>query len=848
MYNVIIVGDYPAQSDLDAGTCMASDKEKILWAIISRVLKADVDDFAPCYLMNERPVEGGKYSDKKIKEAGIALKNKLIKLKPKAVVCLGETVMNALCGVKGITSHRGEVFSWDDEQGGLIKVVPTFSPAYVQNASVQLEKFAGDLQLARNISLGIEEKQGQSLNHVCLTVSDAKKAIDYCVEVGICCFDFETTKLTNLETFDPNFKATLLSVSFQHGSSYSIPLEHYQTPFTPDEVAEILAYFFDRVLENPEVHKVAHNTKFDMHVAARYGCKKFRGRYDDTMLMHHLLDETKKHGLKEVTKEYYPDFGGYEKEVRRFEWAKVPLQILAPYGGLDTDLTLRLRTVFTDMLMQDLRVYKIYRNLTIPALHALFEAEETGMLIDREQMAINIKRAEELYEMMEAKLRDYRQVKMFESIMRDQIVSEKIAELEEKRDAAKGKTRVNYDEKINSIKAGTTDLYVGMNFDSVPQMGKLLYSDAGFGFPMPYVKKKRKEAEATGKEYLMELNDDTGFIDDLLLYRSIGKTLSTYLHGINDRLDTLDRVHTSFLLHGTKSGRLSSQNPNLQNLTNVAKLTDRIAIEVVTMVKKPFIMPKGYTLAQIDFSQAELRIIASFAGETAMLEAYDAGIDLHALYASKMLNTTLDEFYLLPKDQQKNWRTRAKAGNFGLIYGMSAEGLVDYAKNNYGVVLTLKEATTMRNAFFSMYPRLLEYHDTYVAKGRKFGYVRTLYGRKRHLPDIDNSQEFVRAMDERVAINSPIQGTSGEFTVFAVSLLRNRLDPRVKFVNTVHDSIIYYIPDDILDSQLRVIKYTCENLPNKQYFDRELEGVSMKVDIETSKIGWKDLQPYELAA
>ena len=321
-------------------------------------------------------------------------------------------------------------------------------------------------------------------------------------------------------------------------------------------------------------------------------------------------------------------------------------------------------------------------------------------------------------------------------------------------------------------------------------MGSLLYGAEGFGFEKPYVKAKRAEAEATGKEYLMELNDSTRFIDDLLLYRSIGKTLSTYLHGINDRLDANDRVHTSFLQHGTKSGRLSSQNPNLQNLTNVAKLTDPTAIEVVSMVKKPFIAPEGYTLCQIDYSQAELRIIASFAGETNMLDAYNAGIDLHALYAARMLKTDLDGFYKLDKADQKNWRTRAKAGNFGLIYGMSAEGLVHYAKNNYGVILSLKEATEMRNDFFAMYPRLLDYHDTYIAKGRKFGYVRTLYGRMRRVPQILDQNEYIRGMDERVAINSPVQGTAGEFTVFAISLLRNRLDPRVKFVNTVHDSIV----------------------------------------------------------
>lgn len=846
-YKVIIVGDYPAQSDVDNGTIMESEKERTMWGLIEKVLEVDPNEFAACYML-PRPDEGKKHSDKTIKDAGEALKAKLKRLKPDAIICLGESVLNGLCGVKGISAHRGSVFHLETDEFHLIPIVPTFSPSYVSNATAHLQTFAMDMHKAYQLACGKEESKGNSVNVLCDTMDKAYDAIDYALKTGVCCFDYETTTLTDMETFDPDFKATLLSISFQQGSSYSIPLYHYNTPFTEDQLDEFHLYFIERILQNPEVHKIAHNLKFDLHVAHRYGLTKPRGRYSDTMLMHHLIDETTKHGLKELTKTYYPEYEGYEREVKRYAWDKVPLKILAPYGGLDTDLTLRLHTYFLSLLLQDERVYCIFRNLTMPSLFSLLAAEERGMLIDREEMLRNIKRAEELQAMVELRMREHPIVLGYEKATSQRKIDEKIAELIVKRDNAKGKMQENYQTKINDIKLGGASVYEGINFRSVPQLGELLYGMEGFGFRKPYDKKKRREAESTGKSDLLELGDKSGFIDDLLLWRSISKTLSTYLYGILDRLDKNDRVHTSFLIHGTASGRLSSQNPNLQNLTNVSKLTDPIAIEVVSMVKKPFIPPAGKTLVQIDYSQAELRIIASFAGETAMLEAYDAGLDLHALYASRMLNVTLDAFYQLDPKMQKQWRTRAKAGNFGLIYGMSAEGLVIYAKDNYGVVLTLAEATTMRNAFFAMYPKLLEYHDTYTRKGIKFGYVRTLYGRKRHLPDILNPDEYVRSMDERVAINSPVQGTAGEFTIFATTLLHNRLHPEVEFVNTVHDSIILYIPDEMLDEQLALAKWTCENLPNEKYFGRELTNVSMAADIEVSKKCWKELSSYQIAA
>jgi DNA polymerase-1 len=401
------------------------------------------------------------------------------------------------------------------------------------------------------------------------------------------------------------------------------------------------------------------------------------------------------------------------------------------------------------------------------------------------------------------------------------------------------KTEQNMVDKLNALKSGALTPYSGLNFGSPKQLEDLLYWNVnGFRF-------KNSEG-GTGKDIIEELNDSSGFIDKLLILRGFEKIRSTYLVGLYDRLDENDKVHTSLLIHGTVSGRLSSRNPNLQNLPNIAKLKDETSVHVVNMVKKSFKCPEGYVFMQVDYSQAELRTIAEFAKEQNMLDAYNNGEDLHAKTAAAMKKISLEEFYKLDPKEQKEYRTRAKAGNFGLIYGMGLFGFIDYARKNYKIYLSEDEAREIIDTFFKLYPNLLVYHDEYIAKGLKFGYVRTLFGRKRQVPNINSSDDYIRSMDERVCVNSPIQGTAGEITIFAIAILRNRLDPRVKFELTVHDSIIFYIPEDLLEETSALIKDTCENLPMKQYFGKELSKVKMAVDLEISRTSWKDLTEYKL--
>lgn len=892
--SIMVVVENPSYHDEDVMGVADSDKDKLLKELLFKFFKIPKQDVYFTHLVKCRTANVTPVTEKDITACYPYLVEEIKAVQPKVILAVGSNVAKALSKQGGAIAGLRNKIHYTDYDGVIVPTICTYSPAYVNYNEQAYKPFAEDLYKAFTVSQGASDTPVVNTQVVQVTtLEQVKEVVGYIKEVGVCAFDFESTGLDwfRYDPTDPNseFKATLLSISFQVGAAYTIPLEHFESPFTTDQVKSIFRYFDKHVFSNPQIRKIAHNTKFDMHIARVYGVQSFRGRFDDTMVMSHCYDETVKHGLKELGQTYYPKFTGYEDEVKKYNWAKVPLDILSKYGGGDTDLTLRLAIQLETKLLEDERVYKLYRNLQMAFLKPAFEAEHRGMLVDRFALEEKIGKAEALIANVETRLLDNPVVRKFEGIQRTILTNEILANTQAKIKALRDKAQDAYLQKqytlrdtanemeatygtnspnhlkalkrlealpkpqdtatitklvetLSQAKAGElASVYKGFNPASVPQLKQILYTKDGFNFKEP-------KTEATAQKNLLELPDTSGFIENLILLRSLEKTTSTYLNGILERLDTQDRVHTSFLQHGTKSGRLSSRDPNLQNLPDPNRVKNEEAKQVTAYVKSSFTAPEGYYMVQADFSQAELRIVADYANETNMIQAYADDKDLHAITGAKLANKTLEEFYQLDPKEQKSLRTKAKAANFGLLYGMGLDGFLDYAKNNYGLILTKKEGEQVINDFFSLYPKLKEYHATYVAKGKKFGYVRTLFGRKRHLPDIKSSDNFLRSNDERVAINSPIQGTAGEFTIFSIVLLALRLgnDGKAFIVNTIHDSIILYIKKEHINEVCKLIKKTAENPPTLPYFDRELTHVGMKVDIEYSETSWKDLKPYEI--
>ncbi len=295
----------------------------------------------------------------------------------------------------------------------------------------------------------------------------------------------------------------------------------------------------------------------------------------------------------------------------------------------------------------------------------------------------------------------------------------------------------------------------------------------------------------------------------------------------------------------TVTGIASSRNPNLQNLPNTAKLTNELEKHIVGLVKGNFVPPEGHYIMQMDYSQLELRLAAEFAKEDTMIDAYKHDKDLHAVTGAKLSGHTFEEFMKLPKDEIKRYRTNAKPANFGLLYGQGAPGFMIYAKQNYGVDMSLDEAKKVRNEFFALYPKLLEWHEVYKAKAKKYGCVRTFLGQKRRLPNIHSRDEYLVAEAERHAINAPIQGSGGELNLFGMALLRHRLDKRVKIINNIHDSVMFYVPEDLFEESIEIIRETAENLPLQEFFHKDFKYVKLKVDFEAGKESWKKMEELE---
>lgn len=509
--------------------------------------------------------------------------------------------------------------------------------------------------------------------HIIRNKKELKQLVKACEYTGIASVDFETNASP---IYTKEFKPTILSVSFQAGSGCSIPLQHF------DESLEFLQknnlwlkwlrYFGRKVIENPKITKVAWNWKFDNQIFQLFGIYA-RGTVIDGMLAKYLLNEEKPNDLKSMVRRYLPEFGDYEKYegFESIDWDKKPLEPLCKYGCMDTDFTLRL-SLFLENKLVNLGFYNLYRNLLMSASRVLQEAEKNGLPFDtvfNDQLKEKYKN---LIEENQNKLRSNKKVKKFEKKL---IENRKEAYLEKMRqeidelssDPKKARSVKNREEKISRIMAGeyvTNDekkLVEPINFNSQKQMVDLLYTKDGFNFPiLEYTVDKHKKPTnnpSTAEDVLIKLKayDKTDFVESLLISRGLEKMNSTYIVNLRELVQDDGCVHPTFLIHGTTSGRLSSRNPNGQNIPKTMVNPD---------IKKQFITPKGKLFLTYDYSQAELRILAHLAKEKTMLEWFRTGKDIHLASACKKYHEDYDKILPIYSDEQHPdypiWKKRRK--------------------------------------------------------------------------------------------------------------------------------------------------------------------------------------------
>lgn len=526
--------------------------------------------------------------------------------------------------------------------------------------------------------------EADKVSYFCLqTENEIQDLIKKLEKVKAFAFDTETTDLDIFE-----LEIVGISFSFKEKESYYIPL-----PSDFDLSKQILNKF-QPIFANKEIEKIAQNLKFDLKVIEKYGLS-IEGPIFDTMLAHYLIDSDSKHNMDMLSRRYlnyapisYETMIGKGKLKRSIR--EIELSEITNYACEDADITFQLAQIFKKELEQQALNNNVLKTIETPLIPVLNRMEQHGVAID-----VNF-------------LNSYS------------------AELSEQ--------LKNHENRIFEI-AGTR-----FNMDSPKQLGEVLFEKMG----IPYTEKKTKTGQyATGEDILLKLKKEHQIVEDILEYREIAKLKSTYVDAFPKLIKKeTGRIHTSFNQAIAATGRLSSTEPNLQNIP--------IRTERGRKMREAFIAQnEEYQILSADYSQIELRIMAALSGDETMIDAFKNNLDIHKLTASKVLDIPFDE---VTKEQ----RNHAKVVNFGIIYGVSAFGLSQQTS------LTPKEAKLMIENYFKTYPKIKAYMDHNIEIGRSQGYVETILGRRRYLKDINSRNAMMRGVYERIAINAPVQGSAAD--------------------------------------------------------------------------------------
>ncbi|BDZ73450.1 DNA polymerase I [Methylophaga marina] len=549
-------------------------------------------------------------------------------------------------------------------------------------------------------------------------------------------FDTETTSLDYLE-------ARIVGVSFavKAGEAAYLPLKH-DYPGAPEQLDfDSVMQDLKPLLESPKHLKVGQNLKYDRHVLLNHDIN-LQGIAHDTMLESYVLDSTAtRHDMDSLAQKYlgrdtihFEDIAGKGKKQLTFN--EIGIEQASPYAAEDADITLQLHQTLWPKIENIPSLAKVYRELEMPLLPVLNTLERNGVNIDiwmLQQQSDNMAR--------------------------------QIADLEEQAYAVAGQK---------------------FNLGSPKQLQEILYEKQ----QLPVKKKTPKGQPSTAEEVLQELADEGYELPQIIMqYRGLSKLKSTYTDKLPLQVNkTSGRVHTSYHQAVTATGRLSSSDPNLQNIP--------IRSENGRRIREAFVASDGYVLLAADYSQIELRIMAHLSGDKSLLNAFANGEDIHRHTASEIFGVALED---VTSDQRRS----AKAINFGLIYGMSAHGL----SRQLGI--ERHQAADYMNVYFERYPGVRQYMDSTRQQAKDQGYVETIFGRRLYLPEINSSNGMRRQYAERTAINAPMQGSAADIIKRAMIDIHTWLadaDNGIKMIMQVHDELVFEVPKEQLDMARKTIE------------------------------------------
>ena len=542
------------------------------------------------------------------------------------------------------------------------------------------------------------------------------------------CFDTETTGLDM-------FLSDLVGMSFcfKEGEAYYVSL-----PADKTEATEVLREF-KVVFESEHIEKIGQNIKFDLLMLAQYGIQ-LKGKFFDTMIAHYLVQPELRHGMDYLAEIYlnyrtihYEDLVG-AKGKNQIDIRFVDLDLLCNYAAEDADVTFRLKQILEKKLKQN-ALENLFYEIEMPLLKVLAIMERTGVRIDSEAL---------------------RQ-------------SSEILTLD----------MLNLEKEIHGI-AGFE-----FNVSSPAQVGEVLFDRLKLD---DKAKKTKTGQYSTAEDVLEKIRSKHHIIGKILDYRGLKKLLSTYIDALPLLISPVTgKVHTSYNQTVAATGRLSSTNPNLQNIP----IRDAQGKEI----RKAFIPDDGGLFLSADYSQIELRIMAHLSGDKNMLDAFNSGHDIHTATAAKIYKISLEEV-------TTDMRRKAKTANFGIIYGISTFGLAERLN------IPRAEAKELIDGYFATYPDVKKYMDNAIQKAKEMGYVETIFGRKRFLADINSQNSIVRGYAERNAINAPIQGSAADIIKIAMVHIQSRLETeklQAKMTMQVHDELNFTVPTAEIQTVKKVV-------------------------------------------
>ncbi|KKZ52819.1 DNA polymerase I [Haemophilus haemolyticus] len=570
-----------------------------------------------------------------------------------------------------------------------------------------------------------------------LTQADLTRWIEKLNAAKLIAVDTETDSLDYMS-------ANLVGISFalENGEAAYLPLQldYLDAPKTLEKSTALAA--IKPILENPDIHKIGQNIKFDESIFARHGIE-LQGVEFDTMLLSYTLNSTGRHNMDDLAKRYlghetieFESIAGKGKGQLTFN--QIPLEQATEYAAEDADVTMKLQQALWLKLQEEPTLVELYKTMELPLLHVLSRMERTGVLIDSDAL-----------------------------FMQSNEIASRLTALEEQAYALAGQP---------------------FNLASTKQLQEILFDKLG----LPVLQKTPKGAPSTNEEVLEELAYSHELPKILVEHRGLSKLKSTYTDKLPQMVNSqTGRVHTSYHQAVTATGRLSSSDPNLQNIP--------IRNEEGRRIRQAFIAREGYSIVAADYSQIELRIMAHLSGDQGLINAFSQGKDIHRSTAAEIFGVSLDE---VTSEQRRN----AKAINFGLIYGMSAFGL----SRQLGI--SRPDAQKYMDLYFQRYPGVQQFMTDIREKAKVQGYVETLFGRRLYLPDINSSNAMRRKGAERVAINAPMQGTAADIIKRAMIKIDEviRHDPDIEMIMQVHDELVFEVRSEKVEFFREQIKQHME--------------------------------------